>query len=87
VTLLDIMMPVMSGFEACQAMRALPLQGPRRPKIIAVTALSDELSRTKGLEECGMDEWLTKPLAMNRLLEDLKRWRADFDAEGQTSES
>jgi len=87
VTLLDIMMPVMSGFEACQAMRALPLEGPRRPKIIAVTALSDELSRTKGLEECGMDEWLTKPLAMNRLLEDLKRWRADFDAEGRTSEN
>jgi CheY-like chemotaxis protein len=32
-----------------------------RSKIIAVTALSGEDERHRGLVECGMDQWLTKP--------------------------
>ncbi|SPO24115.1 uncharacterized protein UTRI_03383 [Ustilago trichophora] len=85
VTLLDINMPRMMGFEACQLMRKHvadecgEAEGNRsRFRIVAVTALSDRFHQQKGLE-CGMDAWFTKPLQMRKLKMDLADWKKEFE--------
>ncbi|SPO24070.1 uncharacterized protein UTRI_03383_B [Ustilago trichophora] len=89
VTLLDINMPGMMGFEACQLMRkhvtdALgEAEGDRsRFRIVAVTALSDRFHQQRGLE-CGMDAWFTKPLQMRQLKMDLADWKKAFEEIGK----
>ncbi len=57
--LLDIMMPNMDGFEACQKIKADP--ATKHIPIVMVTALSDVSDRVRGLE-CGADDFLTKPI-------------------------
>ena len=65
VILMDIQMPVLSGFEASQKIRALESNGKRVP-IVAVTAKT-----VKGIQEnClefGMDDYVTKPLVLDTL--------------------
>ncbi|TKY85597.1 hypothetical protein EX895_005759 [Sporisorium graminicola] len=85
VTLLDINMPRMMGFEACQLMRQFVAEelsaeqnAERSFKIVAVTALSDGFHQQKGLE-CGMDDWFTKPLQMRKLKMDLAEWKDEFE--------
>ncbi len=85
VTLLDINMPRMMGFEACELMRkhvAERLTAEEREqrmfKIVAVTALSDRFHQQKGLE-CGMDAWFSKPLKMRKLKDDLASWKSSFE--------
>lgn len=61
ITLLDINMPNLDGFGAATQIRAFLSESeeqanPPYHRIIAVTALSDDESRRRGLEECGMDE-------------------------------
>ncbi|ODN74183.1 hypothetical protein L202_07633 [Cryptococcus amylolentus CBS 6039] len=49
--------------------------GRKRATIIAVTAMSAEHQKRKGLYECGIDHWMTKPLSMGLLksmVEDMK---------------
>jgi adenylate cyclase len=64
LVLLDVMMPGMTGYEVCEAVRAdaaikfLP--------IVLVTAL-DSTERVKGLE-AGADDFLTKPINQAELL-------------------
>jgi CheY-like chemotaxis protein len=70
LVLLDINMPIMNGFEACQEMRRV--SSPYTHRIIAITALSTEAEKRKG-RESGMDEWLTKPTRMAPLMRDIKR--------------
>lgn len=60
--LLDVMMPVMDGFEVCRRLRATPLLA--EVPIIIVTTLDDQKSRLQGLE-AGADDFLSKPF--NRL--------------------
>jgi CheY-like chemotaxis protein len=70
LVLLDINMPIMNGFDACKAMRAV--QSPFIHRIVAITALSSEYEKRKG-RECGMDEWLTKPTRIAPLMRKMKR--------------
>ena len=70
LVLLDINMPIMNGFDACKAMRAV--QSPFIHRIVAITALSSEFEKRKG-RECGMDEWLTKPTRIAPLMRNMKR--------------
>jgi len=57
--LMDIMMPVMDGFEAAKRIKDAPETG--HIPIIMITALEDRESRIKGLET-GAEEYLTKPV-------------------------
>ncbi|ORY25636.1 hypothetical protein BCR39DRAFT_600069 [Naematelia encephala] len=63
IVLLDINMPRMDGYQACAEMRAIEkeLESKGKSQIIAVTALSSEAARRRGLVESGFDQWHTKP--------------------------
>ncbi|KAJ9116853.1 hypothetical protein QFC22_004510 [Naganishia vaughanmartiniae] len=78
IVLMDIEMPVKSGFEASQGIRAYEKEANIPPCVIwAVTAKSDDVSEVYGLESCGMDRWFTKPLKLTKL-EDLIRDKFDI---------
>lgn len=62
--LLDVMMPGMTGYEVCQAIRADP--AIRVLPVVLVTAL-DQSERVKGLD-AGADDFLTKPINQPELL-------------------
>ena len=70
--LMDLQMPLMSGYEATQALRALP--GTERLPVIALTAAAmvDERERASA---AGMDDFLTKPIDPERLRATLAHWR------------
>ncbi len=57
--ILDIMMPVMDGYEACRILKAAP--ETEKIPIIIVTALNDRTSKLKGLTVSAND-FLTKPI-------------------------
>ena len=57
--ILDIMMPVMDGYEACRLIKADPVTA--NTPIIMVTALNDRESKLKGLD-AGANDFLSKPI-------------------------
>ncbi|MBP5230339.1 MAG: response regulator, partial [Clostridia bacterium] len=69
--LMDVMMPVMDGYEATSIIRKLP--GGDRLKILAFSANAFEEDREKSLQ-AGMDGHIAKPLKVNELLGELKRF-------------
>lgn len=77
VVLLDISLPLLDGFEACTRMRAHHLA--HTPRIIAVTALSSNEDKVKGIENSGMDDWRTKPLSIKTLRQDILAWKEAWD--------
>lgn len=85
--LLDIMMPGLSGYDVCQALKADP--ATRHIPIIFLTALSSAEDERKGLELGGAD-YITKPISPpivlarvktqleNKAVADFLRDRAEF---------
>ena len=69
MVLLDVMMPGMSGYEVCAAIRADPAHAML--PVVLVTALDPAKERAKGLE-AGADDFLTKPLNQAELLARVK---------------
>jgi adenylate cyclase len=65
LVLLDVMMPGMSGYEVCAAIRADPAHAML--PVVLVTALDPAQERVKGLE-AGADDFLSKPVAQAELL-------------------
>lgn len=65
IVLLDVMMPDMSGYEVCRAIRANPATAVL--PVVLVTALDDTEERVKGIE-AGADDFLTKPLRQHEML-------------------
>lgn len=68
VILLDIQMPVMDGLEACRLIRSQ--QHDKRPRIIALTANVFREDR-EAAAAAGMDDYLAKPITLERLREKL----------------
>jgi two-component system alkaline phosphatase synthesis response regulator PhoP len=60
---LDIMMPEMSGWDVCRALRTRGIDVP----IIMLTARGEETDRVQGLE-LGADDYITKPFGLRELL-------------------
>src|SRR6202795_1537671 len=65
LVLLDVVMPEMSGYEVCKALRADPATA--RLPVVMVTALDPGQERVKGIE-AGADDFLTKPINQPELL-------------------
>jgi two-component system, OmpR family, alkaline phosphatase synthesis response regulator PhoP len=65
VVLLDIMMPRLSGFEVCRAIRSNP--ATRDIGIIMVTALDQHADIDRAVD-VGTDDFLTKPIHKAELL-------------------
>jgi DNA-binding response OmpR family regulator len=61
--LLDIMMPRMSGWDVCRALREKGVEVP----VIMLTARGEEVDRVRGLE-LGADDYVTKPFSLRELL-------------------
>lgn len=64
LVLLDVMMPVMDGYEVCRRIRAMP--EVESVPIIMVTALNDRESWIAGIA-AGADDFISKPLASTEL--------------------
>lgn len=63
---LDVMLPILDGFEVCRILR----QEMNVP-ILMLTARDDEIDRVIGLE-MGADDYLTKPFSMREFLARVK---------------
>jgi len=63
---LDIMLPVLDGFEVCRILRK-----KMNTPVIMLTARDDEIDRVIGLE-IGADDYLTKPFSMREFLARVK---------------
>ncbi|UCE40582.1 MAG: response regulator transcription factor [Candidatus Aminicenantes bacterium] len=60
---LDIMLPVLDGYEVCKRLR---MEGNRTP-IIMLTVKDKEIDKVLGLE-LGADDYVTKPFSLRELL-------------------
>ena len=69
IILLDIMMPVVDGVEACRTMRTIPEL--KSKIIIFLTARGEEYSEVAGFD-AGADDYITKPVKMRVLLARIK---------------
>ena len=61
VILMDIMMPVMNGYEAAKMIRSLDREDAKAIPIIAMTANAFTEDRLRA-KEAGMDEHIAKPV-------------------------
>jgi two-component system cell cycle response regulator len=84
--LLDVMMPVMDGYEVCRRLRANPAVA--EVPVLMITALDDMASRLQGLE-AGADDFITKPFNRSELrtrvqtIVRLNRYRRLFERNAQ----
>ena len=69
LVLLDVVMPKMSGYEVCRAIRANPVT--QLLPVVMVTALDPAEERVKGIE-AGADDFLSKPINQPELLARVK---------------
>ena len=65
LTLLDVMMPDIDGFETCRQLKRDPVT--RHIPVVMVTTLDQNAERVRGLE-AGADDFLTKPVDFSTLL-------------------
>ena len=70
LVLLDVMLPEMSGYEICQAIRLDPDLAPI--KILMMTARGSAIERKKGLA-LGADGFISKPFELSELRAEVRR--------------
>ncbi len=63
IIVLDLMLPVVDGFEVCRRLRERGVETP----ILMLTARDDKSARIEGLDT-GADDYLTKPFDFDELL-------------------
>jgi len=74
VILMDVSMPGMNGFQATKAIRDIEkTEGLNRTPIIALTAHAMKKDKQLCLDN-DMDDYLTKPLTLDKLTQCLKKW-------------
>ncbi len=65
--LMDVQMPIMNGYDATRAIRALPDERKAHIPIVAMTANAFEEDRRAALE-AGMNDHVAKPINMDKLM-------------------
>jgi signal transduction histidine kinase/CheY-like chemotaxis protein len=73
LVLMDVQMPLMDGKDSTRGIRASEKAGGRRIPIIALTAHAMQGDRERCLE-CGMDDYLAKPIQAGVLEAKLAHW-------------
>ena len=73
VILMDIMMPVMNGYEATKMIRSLDREAAKEIPIIAMTANAFTEDRIRA-KEAGMDEHISKPVDVELLIKIIHRF-------------
>jgi DNA-binding response OmpR family regulator len=74
LVLLDVMLPLIDGFEVCRQMRANPAL--RNTRIIMVTARGRETEIKRGMA-LGADAYLTKPFSTRELMDIIRMLLAE----------
>jgi CheY-like chemotaxis protein len=74
LVLMDIMMPVMNGYEASQTIRSLDRQDAKNVPIVAMTANAYE-EDVKNAFSAGMNAHIPKPVDVDLLIQVLGRYR------------
>lgn len=69
LVLLDVMLPLIDGFEVCRLVRSNPAL--RQPRIMMVTARGRETEISRGLA-LGANAYLTKPFSTRDLMEKVR---------------
>jgi len=72
LVLMDVQMPGMSGYDATKKIRSMQENGHRIP-IIALTAGTVKGEKERCLA-AGMDDYLSKPVTMDKLEEMIRKW-------------
>ena len=85
VILMDIMMPVMNGYEATKMIRSLDREDAKKIPIIAMTANAFTEDRIRA-KEAGMDEHLSKPIVIDEVIKTIFRY-VHFDKELPNTDS
>ena len=82
MVLMDCMMPVMDGYQACRALREKEarLALPRTP-VVALTAGATDDDRRQ-CEQAGMDDYLSKPFSAAQLNAVVRRWLTQVGESG-----
>lgn len=85
IILLDIMMPVMDGWEVMTALAANPEYSQ---KVILVSAKASDDAQLQGWE-LGADEYITKPFDLDALLQRVRdvAARSEADSEARRAEA
>ncbi|RXG15728.1 hypothetical protein DSM03_10239 [Leeuwenhoekiella aestuarii] len=81
--LMDIQMPVLSGFEATKAIRQLEESDTSRVPIIALTARAIKGERERCIDN-GMDDYVSKPIVLEDLKQALTRYLFNSDNDAVT---
>ncbi len=69
--LMDINMPVMNGYEASRAIRAM--KGNESVIIIAMTAYGEQESKGNCID-AGMNDYIAKPIEVKEVINKIKKW-------------
>ena len=72
VILMDIMMPVMNGYEATKMIRSLDREDAKKIPIIAMTANAFTEDRIRA-KEAGMNEHVAKPVDVELLIKVIRK--------------
>ena len=78
--LMDIQMPILSGFEATEEIRLLE-NNSRRVPIIALTARAIKGERERCLQN-GMDDYVSKPVVLDDLKKCVEQFLVEKDKSG-----
>ena len=69
--LMDVMMPVMTGFETSEQIRSL--EGGKEVPIILVTAAEEDYYQEE-VERAGINDYIMKPVVRKTLVEKVHQW-------------
>lgn len=86
LVLMDCQMPVLDGYQATRALRAREKNNGRHTIVIALTAHALASDREKCLAS-GMDDYLSKPVSIDKLGAILEHWLSRDRQDTSTSEA
>ncbi len=80
IVLMDVMMPIMDGYEATRKIRHLNRKDAKKVPIIAMTANAFVDDRQKAINE-GMNEHIAKPLDAKKVIQTVEKFVSEYRGE------